>query len=107
MYRYDLLQEAEFFVLLINRILEHFGFTEYLQSIAMFRALSDSYPLSATLNEIQSAKVNIIFGFFGPEKARHILCMVSFSSIVRGRGGGEVHGGSIAPSNLVSAPILS
>ena len=36
---------------------------------------SDS-PLTA-LSDIRSKDVNIILGFFGPENARKVLCMVS------------------------------
>ena len=70
---------AEAFASLINQILEYYGFTEYLNRITMFGAISDSNSIHKILNEVQLADFNIIFGFFGPEKARQVLC--KFESI--------------------------
>ena len=42
-------------------------------------AFSDS-PLTA-LSDIRSKDINIIMGFFGPENARKVLCMVSVTYI--------------------------
>jgi hypothetical protein len=46
----------------------------------------------ASLNNIRSRDINIIMGFFGPENARDILCLVSHKIIsIAGNFGSAVH----------------
>ena len=61
---------------IIDWILEYFGFTQFFDSITTVRGFSDTHSLRQTLSKVQAAKFNIVFGFFGPEKARKVLCMV-------------------------------
>ena len=65
-----MLQEAEEFVQYFEKPL-----CDQRVELALPSSFSDS-PLTA-LNDIRSKDINIIVGFFGPENAREVLCMVS------------------------------
>ena len=76
MIRTHKLQEKEDFLMVFNRYIEErlFNF-----DLGLTEVITDSPE--ASLNSIKSRDINIIIGFFGPENARDILCLVSHKNI--------------------------
>jgi hypothetical protein len=69
------LQEKEDFLVVFNRFVEQ-GLFDI--DLGLTEVITDSPE--ASLNNIRSRDINIIMGFFGPENARDILCLVSHKS---------------------------
>ena len=69
------MQQGENFISLLNDI-AHRPQESTVQLMALSTAFSRRSPDSA-LSDIRQRDINIIFGFFGPEIARHVLCRVS------------------------------
>ena len=70
------LQEKEDFLVLFHQFVE-----EGLFDIDLGLTETITESPEASLNNIKSRDINIIMGFFGPENARNILCLVSRSPI--------------------------
>ena len=60
--------------MVFNRFIEE-GLFDF--DLGLTEVITDSPE--ASLNNIKSRDINIIMGFFGPENARDILCLVSFT----------------------------
>ena len=67
------LQMGEDFISLFNAVVR--SHHESIQ-LALSTSLSHQSPDPA-LNDIRHRDINIIFGFFGPQTARNVLCRVS------------------------------
>ena len=66
------LQEAEDFIQRFSKPLHSYNIDS---ELALSTSFSDS-PYSA-VHDIKRNNINIIMGFFGPENARSVLCIVS------------------------------
>ena len=66
------LQEAEDFIRLLN-------FNKRIREYGIELALPTSFSESPStaLSDVRRRHINIILGFFGPDNARRVLCMVS------------------------------
>ena len=67
---YFTLQEAEDFIHTFNEPIRNYNI-----ELALPTSFSDA-PYTA-LRDIKQRDINIIMGFFGPENARNVLCIVS------------------------------